>query len=130
MSSRSSPEERSAPEGSLAARHHRARPAPPLPRPARLSTDLRQLTAHDQASRDTVMDTPGVREVLAATALQVQGYLAGPRAAPLTLMMQCAGGRHRVVDRTTRGHAGRVRIPRLAWSVDVAHPHDEGAQRS
>ncbi|MFJ8855183.1 hypothetical protein [Streptomyces sp. NPDC102437] len=57
--------------------------------------DLRQLTAQDQVVRDTVMDTPGVREVLAATALQVQGYLAGPTAAPLTVVTQCAGGRHR-----------------------------------
>ncbi|MCQ4045779.1 RapZ C-terminal domain-containing protein, partial [Streptantibioticus rubrisoli] len=57
--------------------------------------DLRQLTAHDRVVRDTVMDTPGVRQVLAATALQVQGYLAGPTAAPLTVVTQCAGGRHR-----------------------------------
>ncbi|MEV7238551.1 hypothetical protein AB0N06_32825 [Streptomyces sp. NPDC051020] len=46
--------------------------------------DLRQLTAHDQVVRDTVMDTPGVRQVLA-----------GPTAAPLTVVTQCAGGRHR-----------------------------------
>ncbi|MGO4422275.1 hypothetical protein AB4Z54_27110, partial [Streptomyces sp. MCAF7] len=57
--------------------------------------DLRQLTAHDQVVRDTVMGTPGVRQVLAATALQVQGYLAGPTAAPVTVVTQCAGGRHR-----------------------------------
>ncbi|MFI1377244.1 P-loop ATPase [Streptomyces longwoodensis] len=63
--------------------------------PHALSADLRQLTAHDQVVRDTVMNTPGVREVLAATALQVQGYLAGPKAAPLTVVTQCAGGRHR-----------------------------------
>ncbi|MFF2132438.1 ATPase [Streptomyces olivochromogenes] len=60
-----------------------------------VSTDLRQLTAHDQIVRDTVMNTPGVRQVLAATVLQVQGYLAGPTAAPLTVVTQCAGGRHR-----------------------------------
>ncbi|AEY94378.1 putative P-loop ATPase protein (plasmid) [Streptomyces hygroscopicus subsp. jinggangensis 5008] len=63
--------------------------------PHAISADLRQLTAHDQIVRDTVMHTPGVREVLAATALQVQGYLAGPTAAPLTVVTQCAGGRHR-----------------------------------
>jgi hypothetical protein len=60
-----------------------------------IQADLRQLTAHDQAVRDTVMDTPGVREVLAATALQVQGYLAGPTTAPVTVVTQCEGGRHR-----------------------------------
>ncbi|MEU0032057.1 P-loop ATPase [Streptomyces sp. NPDC006335] len=63
--------------------------------PHALSADLRQLTAHDQVVRDTVMATPGVREVITATALQVQGYLAGPTAAPLTVVTQCAGGRHR-----------------------------------
>ncbi|MEU5838610.1 RNase adapter RapZ [Streptomyces diacarni] len=57
--------------------------------------DLRQLTAHDQAVRDTVLDTPGVRQLLAATAQQIEGYLAGPTAAPLTVVTQCAGGRHR-----------------------------------
>ncbi|MER5312330.1 hypothetical protein ABT034_31640 [Streptomyces sp. NPDC002773] len=63
--------------------------------PHAISADLRHLTAHDQVVRDTVMDTPGVREVLAATGLQVQGYLAGPKAAPITVVTQCAGGRHR-----------------------------------
>jgi hypothetical protein len=63
--------------------------------PHAISADLRQLTAHDQVVRDTVMATPGVRQVLAATALQVLGYLAGPTAAPIIVVTQCAGGRHR-----------------------------------
>ncbi|MEV5348919.1 RapZ C-terminal domain-containing protein [Streptomyces achromogenes] len=63
--------------------------------PHAISADLRHLTAHHQVVRDTVMDTPGVRQVLAATALQIQGYLAGPKAAPITVVTQCAGGRHR-----------------------------------
>ncbi|MEU6393903.1 P-loop ATPase [Streptomyces sp. NPDC046939] len=63
--------------------------------PHALSADLRRLTAHDPLVRNTVMETPGVREVLAATALQVRGYLAGPNPAPLTVVTQCAGGRHR-----------------------------------
>ncbi|WDT52557.1 hypothetical protein NUT86_00030 [Streptomyces sp. G7(2002)] len=45
--------------------------------------------------RETVLATPGVRQVLAATALQIQGYLAGPTAAPIIVVTQCAGGRHR-----------------------------------
>ncbi|WP_248283049.1 hypothetical protein [Streptomyces sp. RLA2-12] len=62
-----------------------------------MSTYLEDLAAAKRARlvRDTVMNTPGVRQVLAATALQVQGYLAGPTAAPLTVVTQCAGGRHR-----------------------------------
>ncbi|MET9959407.1 hypothetical protein ABZ128_10045 [Streptomyces sp. NPDC006326] len=45
--------------------------------PHKLSKEMQQLTAHDQVVRDTVMSTAGIREVLAATALQVAGYLAG-----------------------------------------------------
>jgi hypothetical protein len=60
-----------------------------------INPGLRGLTAHDQAVRDTVMDTPGVREVVAATALQIKGYLHGPTPAPLMVVTQCAGGRHR-----------------------------------
>jgi hypothetical protein len=60
-----------------------------------IRADLRQLTARDKVVRDTVRDTPGVLQVLAATALQIQGYLAGPTAAPITVVTQCAGGRHR-----------------------------------
>ncbi|MGW3091590.1 RapZ C-terminal domain-containing protein [Streptomyces sp. NPDC001108] len=56
---------------------------------------LRGLTAHDQAVRDAVMATPGIREVVSATALQIEGYLCGPTRAPLTVVTQCAGGRHR-----------------------------------
>ncbi|WP_435246427.1 RapZ C-terminal domain-containing protein [Streptomyces sp. NRRL F-5630] len=67
--------------------------------------DLRHLTAHDQAVRDAVMTTPGVREVLAATALQIQGYLAGPTAAPITVVTQCAGGRHRAATTALALHA-------------------------
>ncbi|MER7761328.1 hypothetical protein [Streptomyces sp. NPDC097619] len=57
--------------------------------------DLRKLSAADKAVREAVINTPGVRQVLAATALQISGYLAGPSAAPITVVTQCAGGRHR-----------------------------------
>lgn len=60
-----------------------------------VSPDLRELTAHNQIVVDTVMNTPGVREVLAATAQQIQAYLTGPTKAPITVVTQCAGGRHR-----------------------------------
>ncbi|MFI5987128.1 hypothetical protein ACIBEA_40465 [Streptomyces sp. NPDC051555] len=63
--------------------------------PHSLSQEMRELTAHDQAVRDTVMSTPGIRDVLSATALQIAGYLAGPSSAPITVVTQCAGGRHR-----------------------------------
>ncbi|MFJ1549803.1 hypothetical protein [Streptomyces sp. NPDC088246] len=60
--------------------------------PHKLGNDMRQMTAHDQVVRDTVMDIPGVHQVLAVTALQIDGFLAGPTAAPLTVVTQCAGG--------------------------------------
>jgi hypothetical protein len=70
-----------------------------------ISADLRELTAHDQAVRDTVMNTPGVRELLAATALQILAYLAGPSTAPITVVTQCAGGRHRAAVTAMALHA-------------------------
>ncbi|MEV6456539.1 P-loop ATPase [Streptomyces anulatus] len=66
--------------------------------PHKLKKELRTLTAHDQVVRDIVMDTPGVRQVLAGTALQIGGYLAGPTAAPIIVVTQCAGGRHRAAS--------------------------------
>ncbi len=90
--------------------------------------DLRQLTAHDQVVRDTVMDTPGVRELLAATALQVQGYLAGPTAAPITVVTQCAGGRHRAATTALALRAvvsGDVESAAAYGLADAAKPFAE-----
>ncbi|MFR0367558.1 RapZ C-terminal domain-containing protein [Streptomyces sp. MCC20] len=70
-----------------------------------ISADLRELTAHDQVVIDTVMGTPGVRELLAATALQILAFLAGPSKAPVTVVTQCAGGRHRAAVTATALHA-------------------------
>ncbi|MFI7352131.1 hypothetical protein ACIBSR_38495 [Streptomyces sp. NPDC049936] len=90
--------------------------------------DLRELTAHDQVVRDTVMNTPGVREVLAATALQVQGYLAGPTAAPITVVTQCAGGRHRAATTALALRAvvsGDVESAAAYGLADAAKPFAE-----
>jgi UPF0042 nucleotide-binding protein len=70
-----------------------------------VSADLRELTSNDQVVRDTVMATPGVRELLAATALQILAYLAGPSKAPITVVTQCAGGRHRAAATAMALHA-------------------------
>lgn len=93
---------------------------------------LRQLTALDDAVRTAVRNTAGITDLVATLTGAVLAYRSGPSAHrhPVTVATGCAGGRHRSVDRTTEGHAGRERIPRLAWSVNVAHPDDEGAQRS
>ncbi|WP_443080355.1 hypothetical protein [Streptomyces sp. SP18BB07] len=69
------------------------------------------------------MDTPGVREVLAATALQAQGYLSGPTAAPLTVVTQCAGGRHRAAFPDFRPRRRRLHpLPQLSRLAAVVWP--------
>lgn len=70
-----------------------------------IQQDLRALTANDPIVRDTVMETPGIRLLLAATALQIDAYLSGPTAAPLTVVTQCAGGRHRAATTAMALHA-------------------------
>ena len=57
--------------------------------------ELRHLTAHDQAVRDAVLTTPGIRDLLDALEAAVRAYLAGPTAGPVTVAVGCAGGRHR-----------------------------------
>ncbi|MER8162894.1 hypothetical protein [Streptomyces sp. NPDC094472] len=74
--------------------------------PHAISADLRRLTAHGQAVHNTVMETPGLRQAVAAAAPQVQGYLAGPTAAPVTAVTQYADRPHRANHRST---AGRLR---------------------
>ncbi|MET8698246.1 RNase adapter RapZ [Kitasatospora sp. NPDC004723] len=56
---------------------------------------LRDLTADDLPVRRAVLTTPGIRELIAATALVADAYEAGPIEAPLTIAVGCAGGRHR-----------------------------------
>lgn len=56
---------------------------------------LRHLTAHDQAVRDAVLDTPGIRELIDSLTATIHAYASGPSAGPITLAAGCAGGRHR-----------------------------------
>jgi len=75
---------------------------------------LREMTAYDEPVRRAVLDTDGIRNLIDATAAAVTAYRSGPSAGPVTVAVGCAGGRHRVVDRTTERHAGREHIPRMA----------------
>ncbi|WP_035800537.1 RapZ C-terminal domain-containing protein [Kitasatospora mediocidica] len=65
-----------------------------------ISPELRHLTAHDQAVRDTVAATPGIAELVRATAAAVAAYRLGPSATarPLIVATGCAGGRHRAAS--------------------------------
>ncbi|MGW3179672.1 RapZ C-terminal domain-containing protein [Kitasatospora sp. NPDC001119] len=56
---------------------------------------LRHQTAHDLPVRRAVLATPGIPELIAAAALLVDSFDAGPSWAPLTVAVGCAGGRHR-----------------------------------
>ncbi|MFF5705516.1 hypothetical protein ACFY7H_23940 [Streptomyces sp. NPDC012794] len=62
-----------------------------------------------------VLATPGARELVARTAVQLRALADEVQAGRLVrLTVACQGGRHRGVDRTTARHAGRERIPRMA----------------
>lgn len=56
---------------------------------------LRELTARDERVRRAVLRTPGVGELVDATAAAVRAYLAAPSAGPVTVAVGCVGGRHR-----------------------------------
>ncbi|MFD7829182.1 ATPase [Kitasatospora sp. NPDC059803] len=56
---------------------------------------LRHQSAHDLPVRQAVMATPGIHELISATALLADAFDAGPAMAPLTIAVGCAGGRHR-----------------------------------
>ncbi|MBL1086828.1 ATPase [Streptomyces actinomycinicus] len=60
-----------------------------------VSPELRYMTAHDAPVRVAVMNTPGIKQLLAATVAAVEGFLAGPSGTSLTIADGCAGGRHR-----------------------------------
>lgn len=60
-----------------------------------VNPQLRDMTAHDAAVRDAVMNTAGVHSLVNAAAAAVTAYLSGPSDDPVTVAVGCAGGRHR-----------------------------------
>ncbi len=77
-----------------------------------VSPELRYMTAHDAPVRAAVMTTPGIKELITATVMQIEAFLAGPSASGRLVRVAagCAGGRHRGVDRTTGRRAADVHI--------------------
>ncbi|MFJ4674227.1 RapZ C-terminal domain-containing protein [Kitasatospora purpeofusca] len=65
-----------------------------------VTPELRYLTAHDQQVREAVRSTPGIPQLVAATAAAVLAYQAGPSAGgyPVHVASGCAGGRHRAAS--------------------------------
>lgn len=56
---------------------------------------LRELTGRHQEVKGAVLGTPGIPELVDATAAAVRAYQAGPSADLVTVAVGCAGGRHR-----------------------------------
>jgi RNase adaptor protein for sRNA GlmZ degradation len=56
---------------------------------------LRYLDATDKRVRNTVLRTPGVRDLVVATVHAVQAFRAGSAGGPVSVAVGCAGGRHR-----------------------------------
>ncbi|MEU1511811.1 RNase adapter RapZ [Streptomyces sp. NPDC005811] len=82
-----------------------------------VSPELRYMTADDAPVRAAVMSTPGVTELVEATAAAVAAFAAGPSGGTVTVADGCAGGRHRAPTfaralayrLTTAGHCVTVR---------------------
>lgn len=56
---------------------------------------LRHMTAADEPVRHAVINTPGIAELVEATARAVDAFAAGPSATDVVVAVGCAGGRHR-----------------------------------
>ncbi|MGW5043057.1 RapZ C-terminal domain-containing protein [Streptomyces parvulus] len=68
--------------------------------------DMRQLTAHDAIVRETVMNTPGIKQLLTGLVAAIDGFLAGPtQTVPVRIAPGCAGGRHRAATVALALHA-------------------------
>ncbi|MEV7034589.1 RNase adapter RapZ [Streptomyces sp. NPDC093272] len=79
---------------------------------------LREMTGQDRAVRRAVLNTTGIRQLLAATVRQVQAYASGPSADRIVIGSACAGGRHRsvvVAEQLAR------RLRRRGHTVTVTH---------
>lgn len=82
-----------------------------------VSPELRYMTADDEAVRTAVLNTPGITNLVVATAAAVGAFASGPSAGTVTVADGCAGGRHRaptfaraLADRlTAAGHSVAVR---------------------
>ncbi|MEU9074339.1 RNase adapter RapZ [Kitasatospora sp. NPDC048538] len=85
---------------------------------------LRHMTADDLPVRAAVLATPGIQEVIAATAALADAYDFGPADAPLTVAVGCAGGRHRAatVARILARRLGKTGVPVELTHRDLARP--------
>lgn len=83
-----------------------------------VSTELRYMTADDEPVRATVLGTPGITELVEATARAVDAFAAGPSGGTVTVAGGCAGGRHRA---PTFASALADRLTLAGHHVTVTH---------
>ncbi|WP_200764660.1 RapZ C-terminal domain-containing protein [Streptomyces malaysiensis] len=61
-----------------------------------VNPQLRHMTAYDAEVRSTVMNTAGIKPLMAGITAAVEAFLAGPSGDfPVDVALGCAGGRHR-----------------------------------
>ncbi|MFF4804030.1 ATPase [Streptomyces sp. NPDC001351] len=83
-----------------------------------VSPELRYMTADDEPVRTAVLNTPGITELVEATATAVAAFASGPTAGTVTVADGCAGGRHRA---PTFARALAERLRESGHSVTVSH---------
>ncbi|WP_427166562.1 RapZ C-terminal domain-containing protein [Streptomyces sp. C1-1] len=83
-----------------------------------VSPQLRHMTANDEPVRAAVMGTPGITDLVEATAVAVDAFASGPSAGTVTVADGCAGGRHRA---PTFAGALAERLTAAGHQVSVCH---------
>ncbi|MEV0322075.1 RNase adapter RapZ [Streptomyces sp. NPDC050658] len=83
-----------------------------------VSPELRYMTADDEPVRTAVLNTPGITDLVEATAAAVSAFASGPGAGTVTVADGCAGGRHRA---PTFARALAERLTAAGHSVSVRH---------
>ncbi len=76
------------------------------------------MTADDKPVRDAVLGTPGIQQLVQATAAAVSAFAAGPSAGVIAVATGCAGGRHRA---PTVAREVAARLAAAGHSVVVQH---------
>ncbi|MER5447781.1 RNase adapter RapZ [Streptomyces sp. NPDC002764] len=83
-----------------------------------VSPELRHMSANDEPVRAAVMGTPGITDLVEATAVAVDAFASGPSAGTVTVADGCAGGRHRA---PTFAGALAERLTAAGHQVSVRH---------
>ncbi|WP_019889466.1 RapZ C-terminal domain-containing protein [Streptomyces purpureus] len=83
-----------------------------------VSPELRYMTANDEPVRTAVLNTPGITDLVEATATAVAAFASGPSAGTVTVADGCAGGRHRA---PTFARALAERLTAAGHSVTIHH---------